>query len=450
MSFPKHYINPPQIVSQPKQLVSLTFQQNGLVSALEQLTSFFEYSHSVFSDLLKSIDGSYQKINELSSRIHNVTLNLPNVEFKFEQSSGEKDYLHTSMVSFKQDVGEKHSMFSKNSNNPSIVKRYETCFVPPPLAQLDPYRDPGEGKSCLKLYTNPNFFIEAWIAQQREEYEQKKERIAKRKQKRKEQQELNERNKKVEVKEMKLRRNKYQDNELGSTSSNSQQSTTQNYNSTPFTPMEQNQSFQPPPPQSNFNTVNSSSFPPPPQFNTPPPPNFGNTPPPPNFGNTPPPPQFNTPPPPNFGNTPPPPSFNPPPTPQFNTPPPPQFNNAPPPPQFNNPPPTPQFNNAPPPPQFNNAPPPPQFNNAPPPPQNTSSLGSALQEVSTGGGGGLLDQIRNGVNLKKKETLQVEQPKFEIVEDTSGFNTDLIGRVLAARREQLEDSCDDDDDGSWE
>ena len=71
-----------------------------------------------------------------------------------------------------------------------------------------------------------------------------------------------------------------------------------------------------------------------------------------------------------------------------------------------------------------------------------------IETQSTSSGGGLLDQIKRGVNLKKNE----RPPEKEIIpeDNNSGFNTNLIAMVLNQRREAIEDSDEDSDDSDWD
>ncbi len=46
-----------------------------------------------------------------------------------------------------------------------LVELYDGAIPPPDLSPLDPYRE--DGKPCLKEYTNPSFFVEEWIAEQK-------------------------------------------------------------------------------------------------------------------------------------------------------------------------------------------------------------------------------------------------------------------------------------------
>ena len=60
-------------------------------------------------------------------------------------------------VPFEAEAGEASNIFSKETNNIAIAEQYSKIQSPPALAQLDVFRD--DNKSCLGLYTNPNFFI---------------------------------------------------------------------------------------------------------------------------------------------------------------------------------------------------------------------------------------------------------------------------------------------------
>ena len=73
-----------------KQLVVQSCEQITNVSLIEQLTLFFEYSASIFSELLEDVEKSNKRIQELGTRIHNASLAIPSVEQKFELATDVK------------------------------------------------------------------------------------------------------------------------------------------------------------------------------------------------------------------------------------------------------------------------------------------------------------------------------------------------------------------------
>jgi late competence protein required for DNA uptake (superfamily II DNA/RNA helicase) len=66
-----------------KQLLITSSEQMTNVSLIEQLTLFFEYSASIFNELLQDVEKSNKRIQDLGTRVHNASLTLPNIEQKF-------------------------------------------------------------------------------------------------------------------------------------------------------------------------------------------------------------------------------------------------------------------------------------------------------------------------------------------------------------------------------
>jgi len=64
---------------------------------------------------------------------------------------------------------------------------YNKALPPPPLHMMDPYMD--EGRKCLSLYTNPQFFLDEWVAEQLKIRQAAKEERRKRREQRKNQRE---------------------------------------------------------------------------------------------------------------------------------------------------------------------------------------------------------------------------------------------------------------------
>ena len=75
-----------------KQLIVQSCEQMTNVTLIEQLTLFFQYSSSIFSELLEDVEKSSKRIQELGTRIHNATLSMPNVEQKFELATDVKTH----------------------------------------------------------------------------------------------------------------------------------------------------------------------------------------------------------------------------------------------------------------------------------------------------------------------------------------------------------------------
>ena len=79
----------------------LTQEQRILTGVLDQLTNLFQFSHSVFQDLLIDIEKSSQRIQAVSARVHNATLHITGVEQQFEFSNNvKKNFMNYNIFSF--------------------------------------------------------------------------------------------------------------------------------------------------------------------------------------------------------------------------------------------------------------------------------------------------------------------------------------------------------------
>jgi len=76
-------------------------------------------------------------------------------------------------------------LFTPDSTPLPIKLVYKKCTPPPNLHSMDQFMD--NGKSCMEQYTNPNFFIDEWIMEQKKLREQAREDRRKRREERKKQ-----------------------------------------------------------------------------------------------------------------------------------------------------------------------------------------------------------------------------------------------------------------------
>ena len=54
----------------------------------------------------------------------------------------------------------------------TVLEKYNKCTLPPNLVSMNPYME--NGQDALKLYTNPNFFLDEWIQEQLRQREEAK------------------------------------------------------------------------------------------------------------------------------------------------------------------------------------------------------------------------------------------------------------------------------------
>ena len=176
-------------------------QQQIMCGVLDQLTNLFQSTHSIFSELLDSLEISQKRISSLSHRIHEANLSVSAVEIKIEQ--GEAYLLNSAKVDFESQVAAVSNVFDKKTNSKAVRSLYEQIQSPPPLGLLDVFRT--DGKSCLKAYSNPTFFIENWVQTQKKRIAEEKD---KREQRRAKKAQIS-RNSKVELKSVPLKRKVY-------------------------------------------------------------------------------------------------------------------------------------------------------------------------------------------------------------------------------------------------
>eukprot|EP00004_Rigifila_ramosa_P007332 TRINITY_DN1829_c0_g1_i1.p1 TRINITY_DN1829_c0_g1~~TRINITY_DN1829_c0_g1_i1.p1 ORF type:complete len:467 (+),score=91.49 TRINITY_DN1829_c0_g1_i1:110-1402(+) len=428
--------------------------QQSLTGLLQQLAYLTQYSHEILEELMKDAQGTHARITALQKRVTNVVGRISSAENVFR---GKDSTQFSSSITQKAEPlpdKEDSGLFTKESLPRSLADIYASqCQRPPNLSIMNPYADPpkdgGPPKDCLAEYTDPKFFVNAWLQEELKKQEQIKER---RKKKKKEKTEGAEKKAK---KPAALKKKVY--NAQGAEFDN---------------PAQQAGARPPPLPDTDI-PLPPPPGPPPDAFGAPPPPppmeDFGFMPPPPG----PPPEDFPIGPPPPMGGPPPPPmaSAPPPPPPGGSFPPPPPMGgSAPPPPMGGPPPPAP---GAPPPPPAPGAPPPPPAPGAPPPPpmmpmDDSSSANSLLGAIQAGTQlrkaaapvekkredprSDLMSAIQRGKALKSvDERVVAEKPKPAA--DSGRLDVaSLLAKTMSIRAAVADSDSDSgsDDDGEWD
>lgn len=176
-------INIPLDTSQT--VVSEKVNHHSMAGIITQLSSLAQYSSLVFTRLISESTETYDRILKLSSRLNNLAEDTKEVE-NYMQTTTLDTMLATSRAAFSSEPNLQDQLFTRSSLPEGVKQIYDKAFPPPNLAILDPYME--GGGSALKMYTNPNFFIEEWISEQlkiREEaLKEKKKRRAERKKQR--------------------------------------------------------------------------------------------------------------------------------------------------------------------------------------------------------------------------------------------------------------------------
>ncbi|KAJ3395593.1 hypothetical protein HDU92_005415 [Lobulomyces angularis] len=178
---------PKRIISNKLNIRTLDFDQSPEVAQRKcaiaqielitfQLAQLSAFSNEIFEDLMISASKVSNRIKKIKKRIHNIKeTDLPNLNEIIE---------HQSKISLEKNFDWKLkpqmpcNFFTKETENVSIQKVYETCDSAPNLGSLDKFRN--DQKSSLNFYTYPGFFVEEWKnIQQKENEERKQKRKAK-------------------------------------------------------------------------------------------------------------------------------------------------------------------------------------------------------------------------------------------------------------------------------
>ena len=286
----KRYIPGPLSLSAPqistdtdRFLILRNLSQANNNGIIEQVSQLFEFTHNMFSELLEEATTTASRIQTLGTRVRALEDSLPFIE----SEAPVRVALSNPGVKFANKAPEDACKFMPDSRAPAMIAQHEKSMPPPNLAVLDEFIGEDE-ESCLKKYTNPMFFLESWVEEQNRLYLEAKKKRAKRRKVRKQAQAT----KKIEVKQVQLRRNKYNamGQEFSSPAASRAQTSSARIETTSNRPVAERAATQPtapveevyhPPPPSNPVPPPTSDFPPPPVAADPiPPPNDFPAPPP--------------------------------------------------------------------------------------------------------------------------------------------------------------------------
>eukprot|EP01114_Cavostelium_apophysatum_P000851 TRINITY_DN1074_c0_g1_i3.p1 TRINITY_DN1074_c0_g1~~TRINITY_DN1074_c0_g1_i3.p1 ORF type:complete len:496 (+),score=151.95 TRINITY_DN1074_c0_g1_i3:64-1551(+) len=150
-----------------------TCTQNTYVGILSQLSVLANYAGEIFGGLLRESNQTFDRIVVLSNKVEEITAFVPAVD-KFFTDHQPESILQNKRAEFTLPIVQDAAIFTPDSLPQSLANTYKTCYKPPALDKMDPYME--DGRKCIELYTNPNFFLYEWIE------EQKKQRVAAREQ----------------------------------------------------------------------------------------------------------------------------------------------------------------------------------------------------------------------------------------------------------------------------
>ena len=194
------YVTPDVSSDTDRFLILMNLSQANNVGILEQLSLLFEYTHEIFTDIVEEAVQTNNRIKSLSGRV----FDLQNSLAQTEESAKSSQSLRNTAVSYSNKSEEVACQFLPEYRIQAIQRQHENCMAPPNLGVLDEFAG---GESCLKKYTNPLFFLETWVEEQKRIYEEARQKRAQRRKGKK--RNTSAQTQKIVVKQVELRRVKY-------------------------------------------------------------------------------------------------------------------------------------------------------------------------------------------------------------------------------------------------
>jgi len=144
---------------------------NTLAGIIRQLSSLSQHAEDIFGELFTEASSFYDRANTLQGRIDNLSTQVTELDPTVEEVS-----LHDMNRSafFKSSSSTDQQVVGRESLPNMVMKTYEGADAPPPLQQLNQFRE--DGKDGLKIYTDPDYFFNLWREAMQKEMRDAKEK----------------------------------------------------------------------------------------------------------------------------------------------------------------------------------------------------------------------------------------------------------------------------------
>lgn len=139
-----------------------------LANLITQLSSLSRYAEDLFGEMISESTIILNRTVSLQGRVDKLSVKVKNLDSNVEEVSLQDIHMRKA---FKSSSLFDQQVVSRDTLPLPMRETYATCEEPPPLHELNPYRD--DGKDGLKFYTDPSYFFNLW----REEMVQETERI---------------------------------------------------------------------------------------------------------------------------------------------------------------------------------------------------------------------------------------------------------------------------------
>jgi len=160
MPLVKRLVEPSELCRSLNPSVSseLTYVTNKTLSGvILQLSSLSLHAEDIFAELYTEASSFYNRASVLQDRIDKLSLKVTQLDATVEEVS-----IHdiNKKASFKSNCETDQQIVSRESLPKMLHEVYNKADKPPPLQELNQYRD--DGKDALKIYTDPDYFFNLW------------------------------------------------------------------------------------------------------------------------------------------------------------------------------------------------------------------------------------------------------------------------------------------------
>ncbi|CBY32813.1 unnamed protein product [Oikopleura dioica] len=122
---------------------------NALCGVISQLSDLSRHAENLFQELSLEANNFTDRARELEERVVDLSQRL-----SIDRNNNTEWQLRNRDIQFDRYI------MARDTIPQSLKEVYDTADAPPALEKLQKYRD--DGKNCLKMYTNPDYFYLIW------------------------------------------------------------------------------------------------------------------------------------------------------------------------------------------------------------------------------------------------------------------------------------------------
>ena len=150
---------------------------SNLMGLLTQLNKISLFAHDVFTDVLNTTSKTGDRIQKAKKRLHSLETKLPSTEAMFIQNA--PSYFYDNPYSGKEYLRDdplNGLLFTREDANKSVNDRRNTAKPPADLSGLDHISQSLGKGPCIKRFTDSDFFINEWLANEKRKREEERKR----------------------------------------------------------------------------------------------------------------------------------------------------------------------------------------------------------------------------------------------------------------------------------